>query len=177
MHLMGLLDTPTAGKIIFEGTDTTRFSEPELARLRNKKIGFVFQSFNLLPRTTAVENVGLPLIYSGVSRDTRRERASAMLAKVDLSPRLENTPAQLSGGQQQRVAIARALINDPSIIFADEPTGNLDTKSGAAIMALFKKLNQEGTTIILVTHEINVARAASRTIRLRDGKIVSDTRN
>lgn len=176
MHLMGLLDTPTAGKIIFEGTDTTRFSEPELARLRNKKIGFVFQSFNLLPRTTAVENVGLPLIYSGVSRDTRRERASAMLAKVDLSPRLENTPAQLSGGQQQRVAIARALINDPSIIFADEPTGNLDTKSGQDIMKLFKKLNQEGTTIILVTHEINVARAASRTIRLRDGKIVSDTR-
>lgn len=172
MHIMSLLDTPTSGQVILEETETSQFSEKQLARLRNHKIGFVFQQFNLLPRTSALENVQLPLIYAGTPTRKRKEMAQNMLEKVGLGQRLENTPAQLSGGQQQRVAIARALVTDPSIIFADEPTGNLDTKSGEEIMALFKELNQEGKTIIMVTHEPAIASQCKRIIHIRDGQLV-----
>jgi len=172
MHIMGLLDQPSAGNVYLNGTKTTSFSEEQLAGLRNTNIGFVFQQFNLLARTSALENVSLPLIYSGTPRPKRLQKSREMLIKVGLGDRLENTPAQLSGGQQQRVAIARALINDPAIIFADEPTGNLDSKSGKEIMDIFNKLNREGKTIIMVTHEKNIANNAHRFINVKDGRIV-----
>lgn len=171
MHVMSLLDTPSQGQVIFQGIDTSSMNETDLARIRNQKIGFVFQQFNLLPRTSALENVQLPLIYANVSGEKRRELAQSMLEKVGLKERVNHTPAQLSGGQQQRVAIARSLINNPSLIFADEPTGNLDTKSGQEIMKLFKDLNQEGKTIIMVTHEPSIARQCQRIIHIKDGKI------
>lgn len=174
MHIMGLLDVPTKGQVWFEDQETSKLKESQLAKLRNQKIGFVFQQFNLLARTTAMDNVQLPLIYAGVKSQEREERARAMLMKVGLESRLQHTPAQLSGGQQQRVAIARALINQPTIIFADEPTGNLDTKSGEEVMKILAGLNQEGKTIILVTHEQNIAAYAKRVITIRDGRIVDD---
>lgn len=177
MHIMGLLDIPTSGQVFFNKTNTSRFTEEELALLRNKKIGFVFQQFNLLPRTSALGNVQLPLIYSSTPRVKRKTLAREMLTKVGLVDRMRNTPAQLSGGQQQRVAIARALINNPSIIFADEPTGNLDTKAGDEIMKIFSGLHHEGKTIILVTHEAEIAAFAHRIITMRDGKIISDRLN
>lgn len=172
MHIMGLLDVPTRGRIWFEDKETSKLKESQLARLRNQKIGFVFQQFNLLARTTAMDNVQLPLIYAGVKSQEREARAKAMLTKVGLESRLGHTPAQLSGGQQQRVAIARALINQPTVIFADEPTGNLDSRAGQEIMGIFKQLNQEGKTVIVVTHEANIATYAKRIITVKDGKVV-----
>lgn len=172
MHIMGLLDVPTKGRVWFEDQETSKLKESQLAKLRNQKIGFVFQQFNLLARTTAMDNVQLPLIYAGVGSQEREERARAMLTKVGLESRLGHTPAQLSGGQQQRVAIARALINQPTVIFADEPTGNLDSKSGKEIMETFRQLNQEGKTIIVVTHEADIAAYAKRIMTVRDGKVV-----
>lgn len=172
MYLIGCLDTPTQGKIIFEGKDVSSFSENELAKIRNQKIGFIFQMFNLLPRTTAQANVELPLIYSSTPREERKKSALAALEAVGLSERVSHFPNQLSGGQQQKVAIARALVNNPSLILADEPTGNIDSKSGKEIMELFKKLNKEGNTIILVTHDKEIASSADRTILIRDGRII-----
>lgn len=171
MHVMGLLDAPTSGEILLEGQNIGDFSENKLACLRSEKIGFIFQAFNLLPRTSSVENVTMPMLYSA-NKKRSRERAIEMLKKVGLENRLNNTPNQLSGGQQQRVAIARALINDPQIIFADEPTGNLDSKAGKEIMTILSELNKEGKTIVLVTHETNIARYAQRTIEMKDGRIV-----
>ena len=175
MHLIGLLDSPTSGKIYLEGKETSRLTEDELAVLRNAHIGFIFQSFNLLPRTSAIDNVSLPLLYSGTDKSEREKRAKKALGVVDLSDRLDHTSAQLSGGQQQRVAVARALVNNPSIILADEPTGNLDTKSGQEIMNLLYDLNKKGNTIVLVTHELDIAKGAKRTIEMIDGKIVKDS--
>lgn len=172
MYLMGYLDTPSMGKIIFEGKDVSSFGEIELAKIRNQKIGFVFQMFNLLPRTTAQANVELPLIYSGISREERQEKALIALEAVGLSERTSHFPNQLSGGQQQKVAIARALVNNPSLILADEPTGNIDSKSGKEIMELFKKLNKEGNTVVVVTHDKEIAKYGKRTILMRDGRIV-----
>lgn len=174
LQVASMLAEPTHGSILLKGNDVTTYNEVQRARLRNREIGFVFQSFNLLPRTSAVDNVCLPLIYANVDQKEQIKRATAMLELVGLSDRLKNTPAQLSGGQQQRVAIARALVNNPSIIFADEPTGNLDSKSGQEIKELFKKLSHEGKTIILVTHEEDVAEIAKRRIIFRDGEIVQD---
>ena len=171
MHILGLLDNSSDGKLIFGGRDVTNLSEAETARIRNKEIGFVFQQFNLLPKTEAWKNVGLPLIYSGVSRAERRRRAVELLSKLGLGERIDHTPSQLSGGQQQRVAIARALINNPKVIFADEPTGNLDSKTGKEIMKIFDGLNKEGKTVILVTHEKEVARRAKRHLRILDGVV------
>ena len=171
MHILGLLDNSSDGKLIFGGRDVTNLSEAETARIRNKEIGFVFQQFNLLPKTEAWKNVGLPLIYSGVSRAERRRRAVELLSKLGLGERIDHTPSQLSGGQQQRVAIARALINNPKVIFADEPTGNLDSKTGKEIMEIFDGLNKEGKTVILVTHEKEVARHAKRHLKILDGKV------
>ncbi len=175
LQVASILATPTSGVIKLKGKDVTSYSEVERARLRNREIGFVFQAFNLLARTSALENVALPLVYAGVGDWDRRQRARTFLEKVGLGDRLENTPAQLSGGQQQRVAIARALVNDPSLIFADEPTGNLDSKSGAEIVELLSQLHADGKTIIMVTHEEEVARAAKRLIVFKDGEILSDT--
>ena len=177
MHIMGLLDRPTNGKVLFLGKNVAALENEELAEYRNRHIGFVFQTFNLLPRTTALENVALPLIYTGVERNARLQKAKEKLENVGLGERLEHTPAQLSGGQQQRVAIARALVNNPDIIFADEPTGNLDSKSGAEVMKLLADLNNKGNTIILVTHELEIANSTKRTIELKDGKIVKDKTN
>ena len=177
MHVCSLLDTPSSGIVRFENQDTTDFTEEQLAVVRNRKVGFVFQQFNLLPRTSALENVQLPLLYTNTLRSERISRAQEMLEKVGLGQRLKNTPAQLSGGQQQRVAIARALINDPEVIFADEPTGNLDTKSGEEIMNILSGLHSEGRTVVLVTHETEVASVAKRVITMRDGKVVSDKRD
>lgn len=177
MHILGCLDKPTLGEYFFENKLVSQMSDNELAQIRNQKIGFVFQFFNLLPRTSALKNVQLPLIYSQTKRQKRAQLASEMLDKVGLSDKLNSTPSQLSGGQQQRVAIARSLINNPEIIFADEPTGNLDTKSSEETMKIFRKLNKEGRTIVMITHEMAIAKNAKRVISIRDGKIVSDKRN
>lgn len=177
MNLVGALDTPSGGQYILNGNDVSKMSESDLATVRNKEIGFVFQTFNLLPRYSSLENVALPLIYAGMSKADRLERARQVLTDVGLGSRVDHKPNELSGGQRQRVAIARALVNHPSIILADEPTGNLDTKTSYDIMALFKELNEKGNTIIMVTHEEDIAAYARRIVRLRDGKIESDTIN
>jgi len=174
MHIVGLLDNPTDGKVLLEGQDISHLNEEELAKTRNVTLGFVFQQFNLLPKTSSVENVSLPLLYSDVPKPDRLPKAIEMLNKVGLGDKLKNTPAQLSGGQQQRVAIARALINNPKIIMADEPTGNLDSKSGKEIIALFHQLHNEGHTIILVTHDMYLAKQAQRIIIIKDGKVTSN---
>ena len=176
MHIIGLLDKPTKGRVTLEGKKIENLTEDELAFLRNKHIGFVFQSFNLLPRTSAIDNVSLPLIYTKV-KGQRILKAKKALEEVGLGERQEHFPSQLSGGQQQRVAIARALINNPSIVLADEPTGNLDTKSGEEIMHLLEKLNGRGNTIVLVTHELDIAKSAQRIVELKDGKVIKDTKN
>lgn len=177
MNILGCLDTPSGGTYVLNGTDVSRMGDGELAQVRNNEIGFVFQSFNLLPRYTSLENVALPLIYSGVPRSERERRAKDALVSVGLEERMEHRPAELSGGQRQRVAVARALINNPSIILADEPTGNLDTKTSIDIMRLFEEIYRKGNTVILVTHEEDIAQHARRIIRLRDGAIESDTAN
>ncbi|PKQ69687.1 ABC transporter ATP-binding protein [Raineya orbicola] len=177
MNIIGCLDTPNEGTYILNGTEVSDMSDNELAEIRNKEIGFVFQTFNLLPRSTALENVALPLIYAGVGKKERIERAMEALKNVGLENRAKHRPNELSGGQRQRVAIARALVNNPSIILADEPTGNLDTKTSQEIMALFDALHQKGNTIIMVTHEEDIARHAHRIIRLRDGLIETDEAN
>ena len=174
MDILGCLSKPTEGTYILEGIEIGKVSDNRLADIRNKKIGFVFQAFNLLPRTTALHNVELPLIYSGVGRRERRRRAEAALEAVGLKERVHHKSNELSGGQIQRVAIARALVNNPSMIFADEPTGNLDTRSGAEVMEIFDRLNEEGNTIIMVTHERYIAEHANRIIHLRDGIIEED---
>ena len=174
MNLIGCLDTPTAGEYWLNNQPVSERTDDELARIRNREIGFVFQTFNLLPRASALHNVELPLIYGGVPAKERRPRAEAMLAKVGLGDRMHHRPAELSGGQRQRVAIARALINNPSILLADEPTGNLDSQTGTEIMALFDALHKTGQTIVLVTHEHDIAEHAQRTVTLRDGVISSD---
>ena len=178
INIIGLLDKPTSGTYELDGQDTSKLQEDSLASIRNKKIGFVFQSFNLLPRTSALDNVAMPLIYAGVSKNERLERAESALDRVGLKEKILSHPNQLSGGQQQRVAIARALVNNPEIILADEPTGNLDSKSGQEIMGIFKRLNEqssstskEGKTIIMITHETSIAKFAKRVIRLKDGEM------
>ncbi|MCZ2356910.1 MAG: ABC transporter ATP-binding protein [Bacteroidia bacterium] len=177
MNILGCLDSPTSGRYWLNGTDVSQMSDKELANVRNHEIGFVFQTFNLLSRMTALENVALPLIYAGVSREERLNRARNVLEGVGLGNRLTHQPNELSGGQRQRVAVARALVNKPSIILADEPTGNLDSKTSYEIMALFEELFQKGHTVILVTHEEDIARYAHRIIKLRDGSIESDLVN
>jgi putative ABC transport system ATP-binding protein len=177
MNLVGALDTPTRGEYILNGHDVSRMSESDLASVRNKEIGFVFQTFNLLPRYSAIENVALPLVYAGLPKAERLKKARASLEAVGLGNRASHRPNELSGGQRQRVAIARALVNNPSIILADEPTGNLDSKTSHDIMALFRELNERGNTIIMVTHEEDIAAYARRIIRLRDGRVESDTVN
>jgi len=174
MNLLGCLDTPTSGKYEFNGKNVATMEDDELAEIRNKEIGFVFQTFNLLPRSTALQNVELPLVYAGISGEARREKALAALQSVGLGDRVHHKPNELSGGQRQRVAIARALVNNPSIILADEPTGNLDTKTSIEIMNIFESLYEQGNTIIVVTHEEDIARHARRIVRLRDGLIESD---
>jgi putative ABC transport system ATP-binding protein len=174
MNLIGCLDSPSSGKYWLAGRLVSELDDDELAYIRNKEIGFVFQTFNLLPRATALHNVELPLIYNGTPADERLERAKKALERVDLTERMNHKPNELSGGQRQRVAVARALVNSPSIVLADEPTGNLDSKTGDEIMALFKNLHSQGNTIILVTHENDIAQHAHRIIHIRDGKIASD---
>ena len=176
MNLIGCLDTPTRGTYLLNGKRVSDMNDNELARIRNEEIGFVFQTFNLLPRASALHNVELPLVYAGVGAKDRQERARAALEKVELGSRINHRPNELSGGQRQRVAIARALVNNPSILLADEPTGNLDSKTGAEIMALFKRLHEAGNTILLVTHEADVAAFARRSIHLRDGQVEKDVR-
>ena len=175
MNLLGCLDTPTSGQYILNGKDVSQMHDDELAEIRNKEIGFVFQTFNLLPRTTALANVALPMVYAGYSKSERNERATEVLKQVNLGDRMDHQPNQLSGGQRQRVAIARAMVNKPSIILADEPTGNLDSKTSVEIMTLFDEIHKNGNTVILVTHEEEIAAYAHRVIRLRDGIIESDT--
>jgi putative ABC transport system ATP-binding protein len=174
MNLIGCLDSPTSGRYWLAGRLVSDLDDDELAYIRNKEIGFVFQTFNLLPRATALHNVELPLIYNGTPAEERVEKAKLALQRVDLTPRMNHKPNELSGGQRQRVAIARALVNDPSIVLADEPTGNLDSKTGEEIMGLFANLHRQGNTIILVTHEMDIAQHAHRIIYIRDGKIASD---
>lgn len=174
MHIIGILDKPTSGTVILEGHNIAKLSEEKLAEVRNKHIGFVFQAFNLLPKTSAIEQVELPLVYSSVSDKERKERAIKALQTVGLGERLYHTPNQLSGGQQQRVAIARALVGNPSIILADEPTGNLDSKSSEEIIELLKDLNKKGNTIVLVTHEHEIAERTKRIVEIKDGRIISD---
>ncbi|MEP5253990.1 ABC transporter ATP-binding protein [Winogradskyella rapida] len=177
MNLLGCLDTPTAGSYNLNGKDVSQMSDDDLADIRNTEIGFVFQTFNLLPRTTALDNVALPMVYAGISKKAREERASEVLNDVGLADRMDHKPNQLSGGQRQRVAVGRALVNKPSIILADEPTGNLDSKTGVEIMKLFDDIHRSGNTVIMVTHEEDIAAHAKRVIRLRDGVIESDTFN
>ena len=174
MNMLGCLDTPSSGRYEFNGKNVSEMDGDELAAIRNREIGFVFQTFNLLPRSTSLRNVELPLIYAGINPEEREERAAGVLADVGLGDRLSHKPNELSGGQRQRVAIARALVNNPSIILADEPTGNLDSKTGEEIMALFESLYQKGNTVIVVTHEADIARHARRRVHLRDGVIESD---
>ncbi len=176
MNLIGCLDTPSRGSYLLNGKEVALMNDDELAQIRNEEIGFVFQTFNLLPRATALHNVELPLIYAGVSGKTRQERARLALDKVDLIPRASHLPNELSGGQRQRVAIARALVNDPSILLADEPTGNLDSKTGNEIMGVFDRLHQGGNTIVVVTHEPDIAAYAHRAIHIRDGQVEKDVR-
>jgi putative ABC transport system ATP-binding protein len=176
MNLIGCLDTPSKGSYLLNGKQVGQMNDNELARIRNEEIGFVFQTFNLLPRASALQNVELPLVYAGVSAHDRHVRAKAALDKVELSSRMSHRPNELSGGQRQRVAIARALVNNPSILLADEPTGNLDSKTGTEIMALFARLHQAGNTIVLVTHEADVAAHAARAVHLRDGQVEKDVR-
>jgi putative ABC transport system ATP-binding protein len=176
MNLLGCLDTPTGGRYRLDGRDVARLDRNELARTRNARIGFVFQQFNLLPRTSALENVELPLLYSGVPVRDRRRRARERLEQVGLGPREHHHPSQLSGGQQQRVAIARSLVNDPAVVLADEPTGNLDTRTSVEILALLQRLNRAGLTIVLVTHEPDIAVYAGRVLVFRDGRLLTDER-
>ncbi|MBM3445601.1 MAG: ABC transporter ATP-binding protein [Bacteroidota bacterium] len=176
MNILGCLDSPSDGKYILNGHDVSTMLDNELAEIRNKEIGFVFQQFNLLPRLSALENVALPLVYAGIPKKIRNEMAEEVLRKVDLSDRSHHKPNELSGGQCQRVAIARALVNNPSIILADEPTGNLDTKTSYEIMNIFSKIHEDGNTVVLVTHEEDISNYAKRVIRLRDGLIESDKR-
>ena len=176
MNLIGCLDTPSSGRYELNGTEVSEMDDIQLAEVRNREIGFIFQTFNLLPRSNALRNVELPLIYAGVDSDTRRQMALDALASVGLADRVHHKPNELSGGQRQRVAVARALVNTPSILLADEPTGNLDSKTGVEIMALFEELARKGNTIIVVTHEEEIARHARRILRIRDGLIASDER-
>ncbi|KGO90188.1 ABC transporter ATP-binding protein [Flavobacterium suncheonense] len=177
MNILGCLDTPTSGSYILNGKDVSKMEDDELAEIRNKEIGFVFQTFNLMPRTTALDNVALPMIYAGHNKESRDKRATTVLTQVGLADRMDHKPNQLSGGQRQRVAVARALVNHPSIILADEPTGNLDSKTSVEIMNLFDEIHANGNTVILVTHEEDIARHAHRIIRLKDGMIESDNPN
>jgi len=177
MNIIGCLDTPTSGKYYLDGQDVSRMTDNQLAEVRNKKIGFVFQTFNLLPRSTALDNVTLPLVYAGLNSAERRKKGEKVLRQVGLADRMNHRPNELSGGQRQRVAVARALVNDPAIILADEPTGNLDTKTSIEIMGLFEEIHRNGNTIILVTHEEDIAQHAHRIIRLRDGLVESDEIN
>ena len=177
MNLLGCLDTPTAGAYNLNGTDVSSLKDDDLAEIRNKEIGFIFQTFNLLPRLTALENVSLPLVYAGYNSEDRKIKAQDVLEKVGLGDRMDHRPNQLSGGQRQRVAVARALVNDPSIILADEPTGNLDSKTSLDIMRLFEEIHEMGNTLIVVTHEEEVASHAHRILRLRDGLVESDLNN
>jgi len=176
MNLIGCLDTPSQGSYLLNGKQVSQMNDNELARIRNEEIGFVFQTFNLLPRATALHNVELPLVYGGVPAKDRLDRAKTALGKVELADRMTHRPNELSGGQRQRVAIARALVNNPSILLADEPTGNLDSKTGAEIMGLFERLHKAGNTIVLVTHEADVAAFAYRTIQIRDGQVENDVK-
>jgi putative ABC transport system ATP-binding protein len=176
MNLIGCLDTPSRGSYLLNGKQVSQMNDNELARIRNEEIGFVFQTFNLLPRATALHNVELPLVYAGIAAKDRQERAKTALQKVELGERMVHRPNELSGGQRQRVAIARALVNNPSILLADEPTGNLDSKTGHEIMSLFERLHKAGNTIVLVTHEADVAAFAYRIIHIRDGKVEDDVR-
>jgi putative ABC transport system ATP-binding protein len=175
MNILGCLDTPTSGSYVLNNNNVSNLTDNELAEIRNKEIGFVFQTFNLLARSTALDNVALPLVYAGKSKKDRTQRAKDVLSNVGLSDRMTHKPNELSGGQRQRVAIARALVNDPSIILADEPTGNLDTKTSYEIMELMEEIHQKGNTVVIVTHEEDIARRAKRIVRMRDGKIESDT--
>lgn len=177
MNILGCLDTPTSGSYILNGKQVSEMPDNELAEIRNKEIGFVFQTFNLMPRTTALDNVALPMVYAGYSKSERNERATEVLTQVGLADRMDHKPNQLSGGQRQRVAVGRALVNKPSIILADEPTGNLDSKTSVEIMKLFGEIHANGNTVILVTHEEDIADHAHRIIRLRDGVIEKDTKN
>jgi putative ABC transport system ATP-binding protein len=174
MNILGCLDAPTAGRYLLDGVDVRDIPEDDLADLRNRKIGFVFQSFNLVPRTSAVANVELPLAYAGLGRAERRRRAAAALEAVGMGDRMDHLPSELSGGQQQRAAVARAIVTNPAIVLADEPTGNLDSHSTADILAIFRRLNGEGRTVVLITHEADVAACARRIIRLGDGRVLSD---